>query len=121
MKWEIGFFKIIFAILALAAIVILIIVVFWKVSLGDELEKLDAEIVELEKKNYDLQKEKDLAIAKKEKEIEKLMASKAEQLFCLSLRELVFSEEIHYKRLLNSLLHLPSLDLRKYLVRQFQL
>ncbi len=54
-------------------------------------------------------------------EIEKLMAAKAEQLCCLSLRELVFSEEVHYKRLLDSPLYLPSLELRKYLVRQFQI
>jgi len=54
-------------------------------------------------------------------EIEKLLATKVEQLSCLSLGELVFPEEVHYERLFNSLLYLPSLELRKYLVRQFQI
>ena len=54
-------------------------------------------------------------------EIEKLMAAKAEQLCCLSLRELVFSEEVHHKRLFNSFFYLPSLKLSKDLIRQFQI
>jgi len=53
--------------------------------------------------------------------IEKLMAAKAEHLCCLSLRDLVFSEEVHYKRLRNSSFYVAPLKLSEDLIRQFQI
>lgn len=80
MKWESTLFKIIVAFLMLAALTIFVVIGIRNVSLGDKLEKMDAEIVDLEKKNEELQKEKDLAIEEKEKEIEELMEKDKEHM-----------------------------------------